>query len=156
MCTENLPLTFIAVPCNTFSVNFAAIDKLAEQLLAQVEHQKRHGGEIMISAEYIQQHCLNFLRWGGLPEWGSRAGWNASMGSSVIPLSLYTYFSALSWKKSRVDIGRNVFPMRTATPWHRLPRAVLQSVPPGHFPNVPLLDWIVLWSHRKGGTAFCL
>jgi len=35
-----------ADPCNTLRADFAAMDKFAEHVLAQVEHQKRHGGEI--------------------------------------------------------------------------------------------------------------
>ena len=102
--------------------------------------------------------ALFTLFWGegGSLNGGSRAGWDASMGSPVIPLCLYTYVSSLAWERFRIDIGRNFFPMRTVTPWHRLPREIVQSVPSGHFPNLPLPVWIVLWSYRKEGAAFCL
>lgn len=43
----------LADPCNTVRVDFAAMNKFAEQLLAQVEHRKGQGGEITLPAEYI-------------------------------------------------------------------------------------------------------
>lgn len=46
-------LIALADPCNTFRVDFVAMDKFAEQVLVQVEHQKRHGGEITLFTEYI-------------------------------------------------------------------------------------------------------